>query len=182
MRSAEPSSSPARAALLLVVGSSLQVWPVAGLPEQTLASGGAVAIVNREPTPYDDRAALVRSRGGREHARRGCEAARPRTLALRPGCGHHAPMTVRARHAAAFALARHAAGRGRLRWRRPRAAGSGSRASTTSPTPSAPRRPSCAPGASRLGRREAAFGALRHASDRLRCAARAAVRSRGSRA
>jgi NAD-dependent deacetylase len=47
------------AKLLLVVGSSLQVWPVAGLPEETLAAGGALAIVNREPTPYDDRAAFV---------------------------------------------------------------------------------------------------------------------------
>jgi NAD-dependent deacetylase len=47
------------AALLLVVGSSLEVWPVAGLPEETLAHGGKVAIVNRDPTRYDARAALV---------------------------------------------------------------------------------------------------------------------------
>ena len=47
------------AKLLLVVGSSLQVYPVAGLPEETLRAGGALAIVNREPTPYDDRATLV---------------------------------------------------------------------------------------------------------------------------
>jgi NAD-dependent deacetylase len=47
------------AALLLVVGSSLQVWPVAGLPDQTLAHGGRLAIVNREPTPCDDRADVV---------------------------------------------------------------------------------------------------------------------------
>lgn len=47
------------AALLLVVGSSLEVWPVAGLPEETLANGGRLAIVNRDPTPYDDRADLV---------------------------------------------------------------------------------------------------------------------------
>jgi NAD-dependent deacetylase len=48
-----------RAALLLVVGSSLQVWPVAGLPEETLAAGGTLAVLNREPTPYDDRARTV---------------------------------------------------------------------------------------------------------------------------
>jgi len=48
-----------RAALLLVVGSSLEVWPVAGLPEETLARGGKLAIVNRDPTPYDARADLV---------------------------------------------------------------------------------------------------------------------------
>jgi NAD-dependent deacetylase len=47
------------AALLLVIGSSLEVWPVAGLPEETLANGGSVAIVNRDRTPYDDRAELV---------------------------------------------------------------------------------------------------------------------------
>ena len=47
------------AALLLVVGSSLEVWPVAGLPEETLVHGGRLAIVNREPTAYDRRAALV---------------------------------------------------------------------------------------------------------------------------
>jgi NAD-dependent deacetylase len=47
------------AALLLVVGSSLEVWPVAGLPDETLAAGGRIAIVNRDPTPYDGRSALV---------------------------------------------------------------------------------------------------------------------------
>ena len=46
------------AALLLVVGSSLEVHPVAGLPEETLAAGGRLAIVNKGPTPYDDRADL----------------------------------------------------------------------------------------------------------------------------
>jgi NAD-dependent deacetylase len=47
------------AELLLVVGTSLEVWPVAGLPEETLAHGGKLAIVNRDPTPYDARADLV---------------------------------------------------------------------------------------------------------------------------
>jgi NAD-dependent deacetylase len=47
------------AALLLVVGTSLEVWPVAGLPEETLARGGKLAIVNRDATPYDERAELV---------------------------------------------------------------------------------------------------------------------------
>jgi NAD-dependent deacetylase len=47
------------AALLLVVGSSLEVWPVAGLPAATLEGGGKLAIVNREPTIYDGRAGLV---------------------------------------------------------------------------------------------------------------------------
>jgi len=47
------------AALLLVVGSALEVYPVAGLPEETLAAGGQLAIVNRGPTPYDRRAVLL---------------------------------------------------------------------------------------------------------------------------
>jgi NAD-dependent deacetylase len=47
------------ARLLLVVGSSLAVYPVAALPETTLRAGGAVAIVNAEPTPFDDEAAVV---------------------------------------------------------------------------------------------------------------------------
>ena len=47
------------AELLLVVGTSLEVWPVAGLPDETLAHGGRLAIVNREPTAFDVRAALV---------------------------------------------------------------------------------------------------------------------------
>jgi NAD-dependent deacetylase len=43
------------AALMLVVGSSLEVWPVAGLPLEARA----VAIVNRGPTALDDRALLT---------------------------------------------------------------------------------------------------------------------------
>jgi NAD-dependent deacetylase len=51
------------AGLLLVVGSSLEVYPVAGLPEEALSAGGALAIVNRGSTPFDGRAA-VRIDGG----------------------------------------------------------------------------------------------------------------------
>ena len=47
-----------RAGLLLVVGSSLEVHPVAGLPGETLSAGGALAIVNRGPTPFDDLASI----------------------------------------------------------------------------------------------------------------------------
>jgi NAD-dependent deacetylase len=46
------------ARLLLVVGSTLEVWPVSGLPEEALAHGAALAIVNRGPTAYDARANL----------------------------------------------------------------------------------------------------------------------------
>ncbi|HZB22538.1 MAG TPA: NAD-dependent deacylase [Gaiellaceae bacterium] len=49
----------ARAArLMLVVGSSLEVHPVAGLPLETLDAGGDVAIVNRGRTPLDPHAVL----------------------------------------------------------------------------------------------------------------------------
>ena len=47
-----------RARLLLVAGSSLEVYPVAGLPGVTLAAGGKVAVVNRGETSIDARAAL----------------------------------------------------------------------------------------------------------------------------
>jgi NAD-dependent protein deacetylases, SIR2 family len=54
------------AGLLLVVGSGLEVYPVAALPEETLAAGGALAIVNRGPTPYDHRADLKVDAGAGE--------------------------------------------------------------------------------------------------------------------
>ncbi len=44
--------------LMLCIGSSLEVYPAAGLPELTLSSGGALAIVTRSSTPYDGRAAV----------------------------------------------------------------------------------------------------------------------------
>jgi NAD-dependent deacetylase len=59
---AEAQRLAAGADLLLCVGSSLEVHPVAGLPQLTLASGGRVAIVTQGATPYDDTAA-VRMRG-----------------------------------------------------------------------------------------------------------------------
>jgi NAD-dependent deacetylase len=47
-----------RAALMLVVGSALEVYPVGELPLETLRAGGSLAIVNRGPTALDDRAEL----------------------------------------------------------------------------------------------------------------------------
>jgi NAD-dependent deacetylase len=44
--------------LLLCVGSSLEVHPVAALPGLTLRSGGALALVTQGPTPYDRDAAV----------------------------------------------------------------------------------------------------------------------------
>jgi NAD-dependent deacetylase len=54
------------AGLLLVVGSSLEVYPVAGLPLETLAAGGRLAIVNRGSTSFDARASLVVDAGAGE--------------------------------------------------------------------------------------------------------------------
>ncbi len=48
----------ANADLLLCVGSSLEVWPVAELPQITLGAGGSVAVVTMGPTPYDGHAAV----------------------------------------------------------------------------------------------------------------------------
>jgi NAD-dependent deacetylase len=46
------------AELLICVGSSLAVYPVAGLPAVTLEHGGKLAIVTKGPTPYDSDAAI----------------------------------------------------------------------------------------------------------------------------
>jgi NAD-dependent deacetylase len=50
---ARASELAAGADVLLCVGSSLEVYPVAQLPQITLASGGVVALVTQGPTPYD---------------------------------------------------------------------------------------------------------------------------------
>jgi NAD-dependent deacetylase len=57
------------ARILLVVGSSLEVHPVAALPGETLAAGGSLAIVNRGGTPWDSSANLVLDAGAGETLR-----------------------------------------------------------------------------------------------------------------
>jgi NAD-dependent deacetylase len=47
-----------RCDLMLCVGSSLEVYPVAGLPSIALASGADLAIVTQGQTPYDGDAAV----------------------------------------------------------------------------------------------------------------------------
>jgi NAD-dependent deacetylase len=44
--------------LMLCIGSSLEVYPVAQLPELTLSSGGKIAILTQGPTPFDGQAAV----------------------------------------------------------------------------------------------------------------------------
>ena len=48
--------------VLLCIGSSLEVYPVAGLPEVTLSAGGRLAIITQSATPFD-RYASVWMRG-----------------------------------------------------------------------------------------------------------------------
>jgi NAD-dependent deacetylase len=43
---------------MLCIGSSLEVYPVAQLPETTLSSGGQIAIVTQSRTPFDRYAAV----------------------------------------------------------------------------------------------------------------------------
>lgn len=45
--------------LLLTVGTSLQVYPIAGVVPRAMAAGASVVVVNGEPTPYDDQADVV---------------------------------------------------------------------------------------------------------------------------
>jgi NAD-dependent deacetylase len=47
-----------RAELMICVGSSLAVYPVAGLPQLTLERGGRLALVTKGPTAYDGAADL----------------------------------------------------------------------------------------------------------------------------
>ncbi|HEU4658797.1 MAG TPA: Sir2 family NAD-dependent protein deacetylase [Capillimicrobium sp.] len=54
----EATALAAGADVLLCVGSSLEVWPVAGLVDVTMRAGGEVAIVTQGPTPFDDVAAV----------------------------------------------------------------------------------------------------------------------------
>src|SRR5207244_2881821 len=48
----------AAADVLLCVGSSLEVHPIAQLPGVTLGAGGAVAIITQGPTPWDPHATV----------------------------------------------------------------------------------------------------------------------------
>jgi NAD-dependent deacetylase len=61
MRRAEAETLAAD--LFIVLGSSLVVYPAAGFPELAKHNGARLAIINREPTPFDDMADLVIHRG-----------------------------------------------------------------------------------------------------------------------
>jgi NAD-dependent deacetylase len=55
---AEAQALAEEADLMLCIGSSLEVYPVAGLPAVTRRAGGRLAIVTQGPTPYDGEADL----------------------------------------------------------------------------------------------------------------------------
>ena len=55
---AEAQAMAAEADLMLCIGSSLTVYPVAGLPGLTQAAGGTIALVTEGETPYDGDAEL----------------------------------------------------------------------------------------------------------------------------
>ena len=48
-----------RVDLMLALGSSLVVYPAAGIPEQAKRSGAKLVIINRDPTPMDGIADIV---------------------------------------------------------------------------------------------------------------------------
>jgi NAD-dependent deacetylase len=48
-----------KADLLITVGTSLQVYPAAGIPGETLRHGGRIAIINNQPTGLDHEAQFL---------------------------------------------------------------------------------------------------------------------------
>ena len=62
--------------VFLAVGTSLQVWPAAGLADIAVGTGARLVVVNAQPTPYDELADLVVRRADRYRA----AAARRATL------------------------------------------------------------------------------------------------------
>jgi len=56
---ARSQQAAARADLFLACGSTLTVYPAAGLPEHALANGARLVVLNAEPTPFDAAAAAI---------------------------------------------------------------------------------------------------------------------------
>ena len=55
---AEAEELAVRADLMLCIGSSLEVYPVAGLPSVALRTGGRIAVITMGPTRFDSQAAV----------------------------------------------------------------------------------------------------------------------------
>jgi len=56
---AEAFAAAADCDLMIVIGSSLVVYPAAGVPEAAVRAGAPLVIVNREPTPLDAHAEVL---------------------------------------------------------------------------------------------------------------------------
>ena len=54
----EATDEAQKSDLMLVLGTSLTVFPAASMPRHTLRNGGEIVIVNNMPTPLDDMAVL----------------------------------------------------------------------------------------------------------------------------
>jgi len=54
----EATEEAQKSDLMLVLGTSLTVYPAASMPQYTLSRGGEIVIVNNMPTPLDGRAVL----------------------------------------------------------------------------------------------------------------------------
>jgi len=54
----EATEEAQKSDLMLVLGTSLTVYPAASMPQYTLSRGGEIIIVNNMPTPLDGRAAM----------------------------------------------------------------------------------------------------------------------------
>ena len=54
----EATEEAQKSDLMLVLGTSLTVYPAASMPQYTLSRGGEIVIVNNMPTPLDGRAAV----------------------------------------------------------------------------------------------------------------------------
>ncbi|MDR2574867.1 MAG: NAD-dependent deacetylase [Treponema sp.] len=54
----EATAQAHKADLMLVLGTTLVVYPAASMPEYTLRSGGRIVIVNNMPTPLDRQASM----------------------------------------------------------------------------------------------------------------------------
>ena len=54
----EATDEAQKSDLMLVLGTSLTVFPAASMPQHTLRQGGEIIIVNNMPTPLDSKAAL----------------------------------------------------------------------------------------------------------------------------
>ena len=68
----------AEAHLLLAIGTSLQVYPVAGVVPAANAAGARIVIINAEPTPFDNVADAVLRKPIGEILPRLCEVDKPR--------------------------------------------------------------------------------------------------------